>query len=308
MREKELEREVYMFKISFVVLHYRSVKDTENCISSILDSTKDQEFKIVIVDNGSNDNSGEYLSELYKNDSKINVIISKVNLGFANGNNRGYKFAKNNLNSDFIIVINNDTIFEQVDFVNQIINIYEETQCHILGPDIITPENIHQNPLREKPFTRGQIRKALTKKTMFLTYYSFKKRFHISDKFSPIEKIYNTKSIEYRNSINCIGRKENIVLQGACIIYTPLYIKNEANAFYPGTFMYGEEDILNYLCKRKGYKMLYSSELQMIHLDGISTKKSTQNDLDKNIFYYKNAVKGLKILLKLMDGDKAETF
>ncbi|KLU72376.1 MAG: hypothetical protein RHS_2003 [Robinsoniella sp. RHS] len=65
--------------------------------------------------------------------------------------------------------------------------------------------------------------------------------------------------------------------------------------------MYGEEDILSYQCNVKGYKILYTPELKIIHLDGVSTKKTTGNNLQKNIFYYSHAVKGLKILLSLMD-------
>lgn len=290
-----------MYRISFVILHYQSANDTVNSVNSIIENLKAKNYYIVIVDNGSKNGSGEFLKEHFSNDKNIYVLISRNNLGFAKGNNLGYHYAKEKLNSDFIIVINNDIILEQSDFVDILIKIFEDHQYYIMGPDIVTPDKIHQNPLREKAYSKNQALWALVKKSLFLSYYKIMKILNIKEKYLLLQKLYDNKSIRNRNNIDYKTSKTNIVLQGACIIYSPLYIEKENYAFYSETFMYGEEDILSYQCNKRGYKMIYTPELEIIHLDGLSTKKSTGNNLQKNIFYYSHAVKGLKILLKLMD-------
>lgn len=290
-----------MYRISFVILHYQSTNDTVNCVDSIIKNLSSKNYNIVIVDNGSKNGSGQFLKDNYSNDNKIYVLLSQSNLGFAKGNNLGYHYAREKLNSDFIIVINNDIILEQKDFLDKLVEIFEDYHYYIMGPDIVTPEKVHQNPLRENLYSKNQATWALIKKTLFLNYYKLMKLLHIKDKYLILQKIYDNKTIRNRNNIDYKTSKTNIVIQGACIIYSPLYIERENNAFYCGTFMYGEEDILSYQCNVKGYKILYTPELKIIHLDGVSTKKTTGNNLQKNIFYYSHSVKGLKILLSLMD-------
>ena len=71
---------------------------------------------------------------------KIHFIESGENLGFAKGNNIGFHYAKYELHSDIIILANNDLIFEQVDFMDQIekVNDRESYRCcwsknHLVG-------------------------------------------------------------------------------------------------------------------------------------------------------------------------------
>lgn len=48
------------------------------------------------------------------------------NLGFARGNNKGYRYAKNTLGCNYIIMLNNDTIIIQHDFLSIIRKEFEE--------------------------------------------------------------------------------------------------------------------------------------------------------------------------------------
>jgi GT2 family glycosyltransferase len=64
--------------------------------------------------------------------------------------------------------------------------------------------------------------------------------------------------------------------------------------------MYCEEDILAYLCYKKGWKILYSPSMAICHAECASTKEVYNTSIDKEIFQSSNIVKSLKILLKLM--------
>ena len=121
-------------KFVFVILNYITENDTIECVDSIINNCKENNFEIVIVDNDSPNKSGINLKNRYKDKKLIHVIISKKNLGFANGNNLGFKYAKEKLNPDFIILCNSDTQVLYNDFCEKIEKKYNEIKFAVLGP------------------------------------------------------------------------------------------------------------------------------------------------------------------------------
>jgi len=289
-----------MKSICFVILHYMDFKITEGCVDSILKNIKYENMHIVVVDNGSPNDSGSKLQEKYKDNEKIVVISLLENKGFANGNNIGYTYACEKLHADFIIVANNDTLFSNNNFVDKMLCVFEKNQCYLMGPDIVTPTGIHQNPHRKRILTKADVYKALFIKTTFYFYFKIKKVFHIDDKIMLLENWYDLKNSKNQDKKSYNIPNYNGVLQGACIIYTPLFVRKEKKAFCSETFMYGEEDILAYYCSVNGYLTLYTPEIQVLHFNGETTGKVYKASLDKQIFSYRHYIKGLKILLKKM--------
>jgi GT2 family glycosyltransferase len=111
-------------KVYIVVLNYRNYKDTLACLESIfqLDYLN---FSVVVVDNDSQNESSEIISRWMrtKASSRINFIQSKKNLGFAGGNNLGIRFALAQKDSEYVWVLNNDTILEK-DALNEIMDTF----------------------------------------------------------------------------------------------------------------------------------------------------------------------------------------
>lgn len=65
---------------------------------------------------------------------KIILIENKENYGFAEGSNIGINFAINNLKSDYILLLNNDTVVDR-EFLNELINVAESClQIGAVGP------------------------------------------------------------------------------------------------------------------------------------------------------------------------------
>ena len=91
-------------KLSIVLLCFNKLEFTKKCIESILKNTFHDNYELIIVNNGSIDNTFKYLNKI-KND-KIKVIHNKSNLGFSKGMNIGVKNAK----GDYLILLHNDTI------------------------------------------------------------------------------------------------------------------------------------------------------------------------------------------------------
>ena len=90
-------------KASIIIVNYNGKHLLRECFDSVLaQSVKD--FELILVDNGSTDGSVDYVVSNYS-DKRIKLALSKQNLGFAGGNNLGYKHAT----GEYIVLLNNDT-------------------------------------------------------------------------------------------------------------------------------------------------------------------------------------------------------
>ena len=121
-------------KFGFVILHYQTYKETIGCIDSIINKVDTLNYNIIVVDNNSSNNSGIEIKEYYVKNDKVKVIINSKNLGFAQGNNIGYEYAKKDLQCDFIIMMNNDMLFTQSNFTQRILEEYDESKFAVFGP------------------------------------------------------------------------------------------------------------------------------------------------------------------------------
>ncbi len=75
--------------------------------------------------------------------SRNNLILIKNddNYGFAEGNNIGIRFALNNLNPDYILLLNNDAVVDPY-FLNELINVAEnDVHIGVLGPTVYEYKN-----------------------------------------------------------------------------------------------------------------------------------------------------------------------
>lgn len=123
-----------MKKVFIIVLNWNGKDDTIECVES-LKKIDYPERKIVIVDNGSTDDSVEILPKKYFQDD-IGFIAVKKNLGFAGGNNIGIEYALKN-GADYILLLNNDTTVEP-DFLSKLVEAGEkEEKAGFLGPKIM---------------------------------------------------------------------------------------------------------------------------------------------------------------------------
>ena len=298
-----------MDTIAFVVLHYNVPEVTRQCVDSIRKLQGNKKKKIVIVDNASPDGSGVLLEKEYAQDEDIKVLISERNEGFARGNNRGYHYARKEWKADCVIILNNDIIFEQREFLEELENqetAWKDASVGVVGPDIVTLSQQHQNPFRQKPYELSDVKKAIRNKTIFLWYFYLKKFLHLENRIFILENMFERKSGQRRSELAWDKKQDNVVLQGACLIFLPAFVKNEENAFCKDTFLYGEEDILYYLCKKKGYGIQYTPSLLVKHLEGQATQKRFSRSIQKSIFIYRNTLDSLGVLKKLMESDRKE--
>lgn len=88
-------------KASVIIPNWNGSKLLEDCLSSITEQTF-KDFEIILVDNGSTDNSLQYVRN---NFPKVKIISLQKNFGFAKAINEGVRVSK----AEYVIFLNNDT-------------------------------------------------------------------------------------------------------------------------------------------------------------------------------------------------------
>lgn len=123
-------------KIYIILVNYNGAKDTINCIKSIKEYEKEIKYEIIVVDNLSTDNSIEELEKL----DNITLIKSKINGGFAKGNNIGIEYAIKK-GAQYILLLNNDTIICENSISILLKRLKEESEIGIVGSRIMYYED-----------------------------------------------------------------------------------------------------------------------------------------------------------------------
>ncbi len=210
-------------KVSIIVPIYNTEKYLKTCLDSIVNQTY-KNLEVILVDDGSTDNSGKIIDEYAKKDSRIKAIHQK-NAGQSAARNIGLKKAT----GDFISFIDSDDRVDK-DFISELLAPYQN------GNTSITVCGRHYEMLRQK-----------YRKTVFISYIRPRRK-HESKKayilflmtidgrmYSAIDKIFRAdiaKKIKFNESIN-FSEDTNYVLDylkkapgEIKFVLKPLYIYN----------------------------------------------------------------------------------
>ena len=200
--------------------------------------------QIVIVDNSSKDDSRILLKSI--EGKKIKCLFSKVNKGYAIGNNVGLKFLKENYNCDYCFVVNPDVFFEE-NVIKSIVDAFENN----LDYAVITSARI--DPLANRPQIQYTTRVFDTFWLQFLSYFNLARHYYLLKRYGVYKYDTNDKKL-----------KEIAVAPGS-------FFGIRMNAFPDGivldegTFLYGEEDLLAMRCRQLGVKEGFVSNVVYEH-------------------------------------------
>lgn len=125
-----------------------AVFNTEKFVGEAIESILNQtfpDFELIIIDDGSTDNSLSIIRRYEKQDSRIKVIVNESNLGISKSRNKGLAIAK----GEFLANMDSDDINLPDRFEKQIIHFVHNPETLVLGGrhKLIDPEG------NEKPQT-----------------------------------------------------------------------------------------------------------------------------------------------------------
>lgn len=124
-----------MCLVYIVILVYNGRKWLKDCLQTVfLNEYKD--FKVVVVDNNSKDDS---LSYVENNFPEVKIIRNKRNFGFAEGNNIGIRYALKH-SANYIVLLNQDTKVNP-DWLTELVRVAEkDSRIGIVGSNIYNYE------------------------------------------------------------------------------------------------------------------------------------------------------------------------
>jgi hypothetical protein len=126
-----METEKNSPKVTAIVLNWNRPEDTVRCVRSLAQSDYPN-LHILVVDNGSTPDSFESLERQL---TKVTILRNESNLGFAEGNNRGLRWALEQA-ADYALVLNNDTVVEAT-MISRLVRAAEaDSSLGLLGPVI----------------------------------------------------------------------------------------------------------------------------------------------------------------------------
>ncbi|MCK5353578.1 MAG: glycosyltransferase family 2 protein [Methyloprofundus sp.] len=94
-------------KVAVIILNWNGKDDTLECLSSV-NQLNYPNYDVIVVDNGSTDDSIEAISKQYPD---IILLHTGKNLGYAGGNNIGMRWALEQ-EANYLLLLNNDTIVD----------------------------------------------------------------------------------------------------------------------------------------------------------------------------------------------------
>ena len=146
-----------MNRVMIVLVNWNGWQDTIECLESLL-LLKYHDFRIVVCDNGSSDDSLREIrnwaddhevryAEYQRAESEAGVsttatpmltlIRNDVNLGFAGGNNVGLRYAMAQGDADYCWLLNNDSVVEPDALTHLVARMQQQPQVGICGSTIL---------------------------------------------------------------------------------------------------------------------------------------------------------------------------
>jgi hypothetical protein len=120
-----------MPRVAIIVLNWNGLNDTLDCLGS-LSQLDYQDYRVVVVDNGSVDGSVPVIRERFP---EVTLIENGENLGYVGGNNVGWRYAMAQ-GADYALLLNNDTVVDPA-FLRILVDAAEaEPTVGIAGPTI----------------------------------------------------------------------------------------------------------------------------------------------------------------------------
>ena len=225
-------------KIGTVVLNFRTYQDTLDCVASL----KKQNYpnhEIVVVENGSGNESEKVLHEAFDDDPMVTLIVSEENLGFAKGNNLGIRYAHEKLNCDYVFVLNSDTIVPDGVF-KEIVRV----DCSDVGAISPTVEDI--NGIPQRPSENSD---DILARIDYLRFGLFRAKILSLPLIHNLYHFYVKLKTQRHQDDRCLAIYGKYVLQGCSYFLTPTFFQYYTQ-LYPETFLYWEEaNLLLYLQK-----------------------------------------------------------
>ncbi len=229
-------------KVFVIILNWNQPELTIECIKSVLKMHhKNFELNIVIVDNGSSDDSIKKFETL----NNIEILKNSVNMGFAEGNNVGIRHALNK-NAEFVMLLNNDTEVDE-NLAEELLKVaVNNEEVGIVSPKIYFARGFEFHGDRYEKADLGKV-----------IWYA--------GGVIDWDNVYGSnRGVDEVDKGQYDDKKELDFATGACMLLRSSALK-EAGVFDKKYFLYLEDLDLSYRMKESGWKIVFAPKARLWH-------------------------------------------
>jgi GT2 family glycosyltransferase len=239
--------------ISILIVSFNTSAMMRECIASIHAAQGALKIEIIVVDNGSRDDSVQVLATEYP---EVVLIPSAVNLGFGGANNRAYEAATGR----YIVLLNSDAFLHPDALRIAFEKMEANPKVGLAGGRLVGRDGSWQPSARMFP---GLV-------THFFTMAGFSDRFPRSRIFGHGNRTWadpmDAAEVDWVPGAFSIIRGETLAQTGL---------------FDPAFFLYYEEVDLCYRIQKAGWKILYWPDIVVVHIGGESARQVQSLEVSK---------------------------
>ena len=236
-------------ELSVVIVNWNSKEYLRNCIDSIITTTNDIEFEIVVIDSGSFDGVGKMLQKSYP---QVRFIQNDKNIGFAKANNAAFNVA----GGRNILFLNPDTEIDGSAVVTLSRWLDSLPNAGIVGAKLLNSDrSVQKSCIQAFPTILNQLLDSDALRNTF-----------------PGAGIWGTRPLFTEDNTPA----EVDVVSGACLM-----IKRSAfetvKMFSTDYFMYSEDIDLCFKVQEAGWKTYYVPMAVIVHHGGVSSSQTGES-------------------------------
>lgn len=257
-------------KTAIVVLNWNGWKDTIECLESLLKIER-PEHRVIVVDNGSTDDSLTRISGWMKGRGNFELVETGANLGYARGNNAGIKLALSDPGVRFVMILNNDTVVTKDCLVGMIDVLQKDASAALAGPRILDSDS-------------GKFwRSAMPKRPGFFTLLMFS---------TPLKRFFSRLPAVNLHSIRGDSPRKVYAVSGSCMLFKKDVLE-EIGSFDEATFLGWEEFIVAEKLRSRKFSTFTVPGSVIYHKWGASTAKipsaaKTAAFLESEMYFQRN--------------------
>ncbi|HEV8283359.1 MAG TPA: glycosyltransferase family 2 protein [Chitinophagaceae bacterium] len=242
--------------ISIIIINYNTFDLTSDCIRSVIQFTSGIQYQIILVDNASTECDPEIFLKEFPG---IILITSKINGGFAYGNNLGIKRAT----GEYILLLNSDTILRENNISKSLSYFREQKNAGALGCRMVFTDGATQHTARKFRSISWELLDLF--------------------RFIPLLMSYKKRSrLMLGQYFRCDENIECDWINGAFFMFPRKILEQlPEKKLDDRFFMYGEDQLWCEQIKSLGYKILFYAGTTIIHISSGSTNIKKQLALRK---------------------------
>jgi GT2 family glycosyltransferase len=225
--------------LSFIVVNRNTADLMVRCLDHIFQSDLDPNPEVVVVDNGSSDDSVLRVKKRYP---QVIVIEAGRNLGFAAANNVAVQQAK----GDFVLLVNTDALLQK-DCAQSLLKIMEaDPRAGMVGPQLLNEDGSLQTSYEAAPTLATETLNRSLLKRLFPSRFPGKSR-----------KLSEPEQVE--------------TLIGAVMMIRRQALE-QLGGFDEDYFFFLEETDLAVRMRQAGWKVIHDPGAKAVHLQGATAK------------------------------------